>query len=124
MKTISILLLAAVVVGCDSAPTNNYAGKYVRNDGIVVETIDLASGGAAMHKIDLPGESNAEIVAIFKTAQLHQAKWSEEGGKIKVEGLRKMEEGDKATSWLLDPQPSGDLIRHNADGNFVRFVKS
>jgi hypothetical protein len=124
MKTLSLILALAWLAACDMAPKTNYEGRYVWNGGLVVETLDLASGGAAMHSVELPGEKNAEIVAIFKTVQLHQAKWSERDGKIRVEGLRKQESADELTSWLLEPQPSGDLIRHNADGQFVRFVKS
>ena len=124
MKTLSLILAIAALAGCDMAPKTNYEGKYIWNGGIVVETLDLANGGAAMHSIELPGEKNAEIVAVFKSVQLHQAKWSEEGGKIKVQGLRKQEKGDEEAWWIVEPQPSGDLIRHNEDGQFVRFVKS
>jgi type III secretory pathway lipoprotein EscJ len=124
MKTLSLILGIAALAGCDMAPKTNYEGKYIWNGGIVVETLDLANNGAAMHSIELPGEKNAEIVTIFKSVQLHQAKWSEEGGKIKVQGLRKQEKGDEEAWWIVEPQPSGDLIRHNEDGQFVRFVKS
>jgi type III secretory pathway lipoprotein EscJ len=124
MKTISLLLLVALITGCDTAPSDNLTGRYVRNGNVVVETIDLAKGGAAMHTLDVPRENNPEVVAIFKKAELKQAKWSQDGEKIKLVGAVSVKDYEnREVVWILELQPNGDLIRHDEEGEFVRFQK-
>ena len=124
MKALSLFLLICAASGCAPAPNALVTGRYAAEDEIIIETLDLAEGGAAMHAIELKSKDNPEVSQFFEDLKLSQVRWSNNGNKIEVVGLfNATKENEREVVWVFDIQPNGDLVRHGEDGEFDRFRK-
>jgi len=123
MKLLS-LVFGLVLALAAAGKAQDYSGVYVAADNMISQTLDLSSGGRALHTIDVKGTENLEAIAIIKAFEIKRATWAPEKGKIHIRGFYKKESGEEEAAFVvLDIEPSGDLIRNDPDGNFVRFQK-
>jgi hypothetical protein len=131
MKTlpwIALVVLAVVAApmsGCK--PAGGFAGQYKSDsDKMYFETLDLAEGGAATHRmIFLEGidphayvGDTTNVIYMPDHFEMEQAKWSVDGNTIKVEGQSK--EGRKVGRTevhIFQIQENGDLVRDMGDSN-------
>jgi hypothetical protein len=124
MKILSALLILVAFAGCDTKPIRDVTGKYVSDTDKVKETLDLAKGGTAMHSIEYLATSDPEWAALFASFKLNGAQWSGGPDSIKLVGFIKDEkEGDREVVWVFQVETNGDLVRHDNNGEFVRFRK-
>jgi hypothetical protein len=124
MKTLSVLLLVAALAGCGANPQKSVAGQYVSDNGQIIEKLDLADGGTAMHKVAVDFPDPEAVKLLVDMIQLGGAKWSEEQSKISVVGFsNESKQEGREVVYVFEIQPNGDLVRHNGEGEFVRFKK-
>jgi hypothetical protein len=124
MKALSVLLLIALAAGCNANPQNDVAGQYLSDNGLIVEKLDLANCGTAMHEVSVDFPDREAVNLLIDMIQLGGAKWSQEEGKIKVVGFsNESKQKGREVVYIFEIQPNGDLVRHNGQGEFVRFKK-
>ena len=125
MKLIRLFLLLAVLAGCSPKPEIQVTGTYAADKGVLIENLDLAEGGAAMHKISVVAPEDQSVVsAVQAVMELGGAKWSLENKTVKVTGTTEhSRKNGTEVVYVFDIQPNGDLVRHNGEGQFVRFLK-
>ena len=124
MKILSLFLLMVAVSGCGPAPHAAIYGSYESENQTIIETLDFAEGGAAMHSIELKSKDNPQVSQLFEELKLSQVRWSNDGDKIQVVGLfNGTKEKQREVVWVFNLQPNGDLVRHSDNGDFDRFIK-
>ena len=125
MKILSLFVLFVAFLGCQERPEIKVTGKYLGSNHPIFESLDLAKGGAAMHKVSVDAADMPSVVSSIKAVvELGGAQWSLENQAIKVVGSTEhSQKNGTNVVYVFEIQPNGDLIRHNGEGAFVRFVK-
>ncbi len=77
-----------------------------------------------MHEVSVDFPDREAVNLLIDMIQLGGAKWSQEEGKIKVVGFsNESKQKGREVVYIFEIQPNGDLVRHNGQGEFVRFKK-